>query len=121
MGTLAQQPCRGCDPPLFSALSPGLPGRRRVRGQLPATLLREATQLQNPPLVPLTGARGFQDSSATRRPLPPELGAPLYKPLSYHSMYVGAKPRVTPYPLPASLHPFNVYSASPPALNYGQQ
>uniref|UniRef100_A0A452GGY5 T-box domain-containing protein n=1 Tax=Gopherus agassizii TaxID=38772 RepID=A0A452GGY5_9SAUR len=49
------------------------------------------------------------------------LGPPLYKPLSYHSVYVRAKPRVAPYPLPASLHPFNIYGASPPALNYGQQ
>ncbi|XP_038260909.2 T-box transcription factor TBX10 [Dermochelys coriacea] len=119
--TLARTRGMGPSSQLKDMQEKGLPGRRRVRGQLPATLLREATQLQNPPLVPLTGARGFQDSSATRRPLPTELGAPLYKPLSYHSMYVGAKPRLSPYPLPASLHPFNVYSASPPALNYGQQ
>uniref|UniRef100_A0A452GGX9 T-box domain-containing protein n=1 Tax=Gopherus agassizii TaxID=38772 RepID=A0A452GGX9_9SAUR len=90
-------------------------------GQLPATLLREAAQLHNPPLVPLVGAHGFQDNSAPQHPLPTELGPPLYKPLSYHSVYVRAKPRVAPYPLPASLHPFNIYGASPPALNYGQQ
>ncbi|XP_044870391.1 T-box transcription factor TBX10 [Mauremys mutica] len=121
LGTLAGTRGTGPSSQLKDMQEKGLPGRRRVKGQLPATLLREAVQLHNPPLVPLAGARGFQDSSAPRHPLPTELGPPLYKPLSYHSVYVRAKPRVAPYPLPASLHPFNIYGASPPALNYGQQ
>ncbi|XP_067406733.1 T-box transcription factor TBX10 isoform X1 [Emydura macquarii macquarii] len=121
LGPLARTRGMGPSSQLKATQEKGLPGQRRVRGELTPTLLREAVQLQHPPLVPLGGACGFQDSSPAPRPLPPELGAPAYKPFSYHSVYIRAKPRGAPYPLPPSLHPFNVYSASPSTLNYGQQ
>ncbi|XP_062823275.1 T-box transcription factor TBX10 [Anolis carolinensis] len=79
---------------------------------LPPSLLRETSQLQHPPLV--TPA-GLPDMCIARRPLNEAPGALPYKHLSYHSIYVGARSRGTPYALPSnratSFHTLNIYTA----------
>ncbi|CAI5762893.1 T-box transcription factor TBX10 [Podarcis lilfordi] len=79
---------------------------------LPPSLFREASQLQHPPLVtPAT----LPDMCLARRPLSEASGALPYKHLSYHSIYVGARSRATPYALPSSratsFHALNIYTA----------
>ncbi|XP_059577296.1 T-box transcription factor TBX10 [Alligator mississippiensis] len=131
---------RDCEPedwpgtagPLLGVLS-------RNQGAIPSTQLkkqekdmptghhfsRESTpSLQQSSFMQPMGAHGFQELPAPRHPLPAEL-AP-YKPLAYHGVYVGAKPRAAPYPLPsiraAGFHALNVYTTSmTPALGYEQQ
>lgn len=60
-----------------------------------------------PPLLP-------RSHGALAAVAPPGFSAPHFQPLPYppHSVYVGAKPRASPYPLPA-LHP--------DGFSYGQQ
>uniref|UniRef100_A0A8B9PIJ6 T-box domain-containing protein n=1 Tax=Apteryx owenii TaxID=8824 RepID=A0A8B9PIJ6_APTOW len=104
---------------LLATLSPLISCRSGVpAGSLLGALSRTRgapAPLHQRALVPVAGAPGF-----------PELPVPPYQPLAYHSVYVGAKPRAVPYPLPAlraaGFHTLNVYGTGPaPAFGYSQQ
>ncbi|XP_075568354.1 T-box transcription factor TBX10 [Pelecanus crispus] len=91
----------GGSDPLLLALPP--PGAPRSHGALATT--------GPPQLAPPTAPPGF-----------PELPAPRFQPLACPpGVYVGAKPRTLPYPLP-TFPPLSTYgTAAAPAFGYGQQ
>lgn len=90
----------GPDALLLSLPSPGAP---RSRGASAATVPPQPAPLPAPP--------GF-----------PELPPPSFQPLACPpGVYVGAKPRTLPYPLP-TFPPLSTYgTAAAPAFGYGQQ
>lgn len=78
--------------------------------------------------LPTPGAphsHGALAAAVPPKPAPPsfpELPAPPFQPLACPpSVYVGAKPRTLPYPLP-SFPPLSTYgTTTAPAFGYGQQ
>uniref|UniRef100_U3JEF2 T-box domain-containing protein n=1 Tax=Ficedula albicollis TaxID=59894 RepID=U3JEF2_FICAL len=69
-----------------------------------------------------TPSRGKAPLSTTPTPGFPELAAPTFQPLTCPpGVYVGAKPRTLPYPLPA-FSPLSTYGpTAAPTFGYGQQ
>ncbi|XP_048339697.1 T-box transcription factor TBX10 [Sphaerodactylus townsendi] len=88
------------------------PEKGFANNHLPPPLLGEASHLHHPSLV--TPA-SLPDVCIARRPLNESSATLPYKHLSYHSIYVGARARATPYTLPssraASFHAVNIYTA----------